>query len=162
MMDYTNLQVLAEVSVTLLGLSGLTAVIGQSRFDQRGVAYRTQLLLYTSSVAFVGSILPLVGIPLLLATIGMAVSMTTMMAWGARYNFGWFQQKVRTSLALLWIFFPPLIVLTLFLWWSIFTMAEQLLLSYELSIGLCLLLATVSFVRLVRSAFVADDVSGID
>jgi hypothetical protein len=104
-MDYTNLQVLAEVSVTLLGLSGLTAVIGQSKFDQRGVAYRTQLLLYTSSVAFVGSFLPLIGIPLILATIGMAASLTILLAWGTRYNLGWFQQKIRASLVLILIFF---------------------------------------------------------
>ena len=120
-MDYTNLQVLAEVSVTLLGLSGLTAVIGQSRFDQRGVAYRTQLLLYCSSVAFVGSILPLVGIPLLLATVAMAVSMTTLTVWIGKNVIGLFQQKVQTSMALAWIFSPAFIMLTLFLWWSIFT-----------------------------------------
>jgi hypothetical protein len=161
-MDYTNLQVLAEVSVTLLGLSGLTAVIGQSKFDQLGVAYRTQVLLYNSSVAFVGSILPLVGIPILLATIGMAVSMTTMTVWGGKNIFGWRQQKFPISLALNWMIFPLYVVLTLFLWWSIFTLAEQLLFIYELSIGLCLLLATVSFVRLVRSAFGNEDTSSID
>jgi hypothetical protein len=159
MMDYTNLQVLAEVSVTLLGFSGITAVIGQSRFDQLGVGYRMQLLLYTSSVAFVGSILPLVGIPILLATIGMAVSMTTLTVWTSRNCFGWSQQKVRASMALILIFFPAGIVLTLLLWWSIFTLAEQLLFIYELSIGSFLLLATVSFVRLVRSVFVAEDMS---
>jgi hypothetical protein len=159
MMDYTNLQVLAEVSVTLLGFSGITAVIGQSRFDQLGVGYRMQLLLYTSSAAFVGSILPLVGIPILLATIGMAVSMTTLTVWTSRNFFGWFQQKVQMSLALVWIFLPLFIILTLYLWWSIFTLAEQLLFIYELSIGSFLLLATVAFVRLVRSVFVAEDMS---
>ena len=158
-MDYTNLQVLAEVSVTLLGLSGLTAVIGQSRFDQLGVAYRTKLLLYTSSVAFIASILPLVGIPILLATIAMAVTMPTLALWSSKNVFGWFQSKIHTSTALNWVFLVSFVVLTLFLWWSIFTRAAQLLLIYELSIGLFLLLATVSFVRLVRSAFANQDVS---
>ena len=161
MMDFTNLQVLAEVSVTLLGLSGLTAVIGQSKFDQLGVAYRTHLLLYNASVAFVASILPLVGIPILLATIAMAVSVTAMTVWGGKSIFGLFQQKVQMSVALACVFYPPFVVLTLFLWWSIFTLAEQSLLVYELSIGLFLLLATVSFVRLVRSAFVAENGSHI-
>ena len=161
-MDYTNLQVLAEVSVTLLGLSGLTAVIGQSKFDQLGVAYRTQTLLYTSSVAFVGSILPLVGVPLMLATIGMAVAVTMLTAWTSVNFFGWRRQKVPMSLVLVWIFYPLFIVTTIFLWWSIFTSADQLPIIYELSIGSSLLLATVCFVRLVRSAFTADDESGPD
>ena len=62
MMDYSNLQVLAEVSVALLGFSGLTIVMGHSGFDQHGLAYRTQAMLYSSSLAFIGSLLPLVGI----------------------------------------------------------------------------------------------------
>jgi hypothetical protein len=162
MMDYTNLQVLAEVSVTLLGLSGLTAVIGHSRFDQLGIAYRTQVLLYASSVAFIGSILPLVGVPILLSAISIAVPMTVLTVWAGKNVFGWFQQKVQTSLALNWIFFPPFIMLTLYLWWSIFTSAEQILVIYKLSIGLFLLLATVSFFRLVKSAFVTKDMSDSD
>jgi hypothetical protein len=52
-MDYSNLQVLAEVSVALLGFSGLTIVMGHSRFDQHGLAYRTQGMLYLSSLAFI-------------------------------------------------------------------------------------------------------------
>ena len=161
-MDYTNLQVLAEVSITLLGFSGLTAILGHSRFDQLGVAYRTQMLLYASSVAFIGSILPLVGVPVLLGAIGMAASMSVLTVWAAKRLFGWSAQKVPTSLALNWIFFPTFIMLTLYLLWSIFTLAEQLLLIYELSIGLYLMLATVSFVRLVRSAFVTTDISNND
>jgi hypothetical protein len=75
-MDYTNLQVLAEVSVTLLGFSGITAIMGYSRFAQKGVKYRMQGLLYGSSLAFIGSILPLVGIPILPAAVGMAASLS--------------------------------------------------------------------------------------
>ena len=161
-MDYTNLEVLAEVSITLLGFSGLTAILGHSRFDPVGVAYRTKMLLYASSVAFIGSILPLVGVPILLGAIGMAASMSVLTIWAGRYVFGWSVQKVQTSLALNWIFFPSFTLLTLYLWWTIFAFAAHLLLIYELSIGLYLLLATVSFVRLVRSAFVTRDMSGND
>ena len=80
-MDYTNLQALAEVSVTLLGFSGLTIVMGHSRFDQHGLAYRTQGMLYNSSLGFIGSLLPLLGIPISLGVIVMAVLMSTLALW---------------------------------------------------------------------------------
>jgi len=80
-MDYTNLQALAEVSVTLLGFSGLTIVMGRSRFDQHGLAYRTQGMLYNSSLGFIGSLLPLLGIPISLGVIVMAVLMSTLALW---------------------------------------------------------------------------------
>ena len=81
-MDYTNLQVLAEVSVTLLGFSGITAIMGYSRFAQQGVTYRMQGLLYASSLAFIGSILPLVGIPILLAAVSIAALGSAVIIWG--------------------------------------------------------------------------------
>ncbi len=159
-MDYTNLQVLAEVSVTLLGFSGLTAVIGYSRFDQRGIEYRTLLLLYASSVAFIGSIMPLVGVPVLFASIGIAVSMLVEMVWAGNRMWGKSVATAKTSPLFIWTLFPMFMISTFALWWSIISLAEKLLLIYELSIGLHLLLATVSFVRLVRSAFVTNGISG--
>jgi hypothetical protein len=134
-MDFTNLQVLAEVSVTLLGFSGLAAVIGHSRFDPRGVEYRTLLLLYTASAAFVGSILPLVGVPILLAAIGFATLGSVLLVWGAKYNFGRSARRVQILSVLVWVFFPLGVMVTLSLWWAVFTLAEQLLLIYQLSIG---------------------------
>ena len=161
-MDYTNLQILAEVSVTLLGFSGLTAVIGHSRFDQRGVAYRTLLLLYCSSLAFVGSILPLVGVPIWLAAISLAASMTLITVWVGRKMLGPSEIKVQTSLVLNLIFYPLGVMVLLFLWWSIISSAEQLLFIYQLSIGFNLVLGAAAFVRLVRSAFVTEVRSGND
>ena len=158
-MDYTNLQVLAEVSVTLLGFSGLTVIIGHSRFDQRGIEYRTLVLLYSSSVAFIGAILTLVGVPILLAAIGIAASMTVLAVWAGMKVWARSAVKVKTSALLNWTIFPTYVILMLLLWWSILISADQLLFIYELSIGLHLLLATVAFVRLVRSAFVTDEES---
>jgi len=159
-MDYSTLKVLAEISVTLLGFSGLTAVIGHSRFDPHGVAYRTLLLLYASSVAFIGSILPLVGVPILLAAIGIAVSMSVNTVWTGRTILGISGATAKTSKLLNWTIFPVYVISTLALWWSIFSTTEEILFFYQLSIGMNLLVATVSFVRLVRSAFVTIDTSG--
>ena len=151
-MDYTNLQVLAEVSVTLLGFSGITAIMGYSRFAQQGVTYRMQGLLYASSLAFIGSILPLVGIPILLAAVSIAALCSAVIIWGAR-SFGRSGREMQLSQAIVWTSFPMAVMVNLYMWWSIFTSAEQLLFAYQLQIGAGLLIATLFFIRLVGSAF---------
>jgi hypothetical protein len=161
-MDYTNLQVLAEVSVTLLGFSGITAIMGYSRFAQQGVTYRMQGLLYSSSLAFIGSILPLVGIPILPAAFGTAASISAAIIWAGKNSFGRSRHEVQPNPALIWTFFPMAIMANLYLWWSIFALAEQLLFAYQLQIGFLLLIATTYFVRLVSSAFGAKETSGND
>ncbi len=156
-MDYDNLQVLAEVSVTLLGFSGITAIMGYSRFDQRGVTYRMQGLLYTSSQALVASILPLVGIPMLPAAIAVAILGTATCIWAGKMQLGGSGNEVRYSPFLLWTFLPAGALVSLSLWWSILFSTEHLLFIYQLSIGFNLLLATTYFIRLVASAFPAND-----
>jgi hypothetical protein len=158
-MDYTNLQVLAEVSVALLGFSGLTIVIGHSRFDQRGVAYRTQGMLYSASLAFIGSLLPLVGIPISLGAIAMAASMSMACVWAGMRAFGISMATVKTSTLLNWIFFPMYVMSTLSLWLSLFVLSEQALLIYKLAIACNLLIAVVFFIRLVISFFGTQEVS---
>jgi hypothetical protein len=158
-MDYTNLQVLAEVSVALLGFSGLTIVIGRSRFDQLGVAYRTQGMLYSASLAFIGSLLPLVGIPISLGAIAMAASMSMACVWAGMRAFGISMATVKTSTLLNWIFFPMYVMSTLSLWLSLFVLSEQALLIYKLAIGCNLLIAVVFFIRLVISFFGTQEVS---
>ncbi len=161
-MDYTNLQVLAEVSVTLLGFSGITAIVGRSRFAQQGVTYRMQGLLYTSSLAFIGSILPLVGIPILPAAIGIAALTSAVIIWAGKNSFGRSRHEIRPNPALVWTVLPMAVMVNLYLWWSILTLAEQLLFVYQLQIGVQLLIATLYFVRLVGSAFGTKDMSGND
>ena len=105
-------------------------------------------------------IMPLVGVPVLFASIGIAVSMLVEMVWAGNRMWGKSVATAKTSLLFIWTLFPIFVISTMALWWSIITLAEKLLLIYELSIGLHLLLATVSFVRLVRSAFVTNGISG--
>ena len=156
-MDYDNMQVLAEVSVTLLGFSGITAIMGYSRFDQRGVTYRMQGLLYTSALALAASILPLVGIPLLHAAIAVAILASATIMWAGKMQLGRSRNEVRPNPFLLWTFLPAGVLVMLSLWWSILISTEYLLLTYQLAIGFNLLLATTYFIRLVASAFPAND-----
>ena len=158
-MDYDNMQVLAEVSVTLLGFSGITAIMGHSRFDQRGVTYRMQGLLYTSSQALVASILPLVRIPILPAAIAVAILGSATCIWAGKMQLGRTRNEVRPNPFLLWTFLPAGALVMLSLWWSILISAEYLLFIYQLSIGFNLILATTYFIRLVASAFPANDSS---
>ena len=157
-MDYTNLQVLAEVSVALLGFSGLTIVMGHSRFDQHGVAYRTQGMLYNSSLAFVGSLLPLVGIPISFGAIAMAALMSMGSVWAGMRILRKSVPPVKTSPLLNWIFFPMYLMSTLSLWMSLFVLSEQALLIYKLAIGCNLLVAVVFFIRLIISFFDTEEV----
>ena len=53
-------------------------------------------------------------------------------------------------------------MVNLYMWWSIFTLAEQLLFAYQLQIGAGLLIATLFFIRLVGSAFDTKGKSGND
>jgi hypothetical protein len=161
-MDYTNLQLLAEVSVALLGFSGITAIVGHSRFAQQGVVYRLQGLLYSSSLALIGSILPSVGIPMLPAAVVIAASNSAALIWAGIKSFGRSRREIQPNPALVATFFPIAGLVNLNLWWSIFSRAEQLLFSYQLQIGVLILLATTYFVRLVSSAFDTKDTSGSD
>ena len=158
-MDYTNLQALAEVSVTLLGFSGLTIVMGHSRFDQYGLAYRTQGMLYNSSLGFIGSLLPLVGIPISFGAIVMAALMSMGSVWAGMRIFGKSVSPVQTSPLLNSIFFPMYLMSTLALWLSLFVLSEQVLFIYKLAIGCNLLVAVVFFIRLVISFFDTEEVS---
>jgi len=159
MTDYSNLQVLAEVSVALLGFSGLTIVMGHSGFDQHGLAYRTQAMLYSSSLAFIGSLLPLVGISISFGAIAMAALMSMGSVWAIMRIFGWSVSQVKTNPLLNWIFFPMYLISTSSLWLSLFVLSEQALLIYKLAIGCNLLVAVIFFIRLVISFFGSEEVS---
>jgi hypothetical protein len=158
-MDYTNLQVLAEVSVALLGFSGLTVVLGHSRFDQAGIKFRTQGLLYTSSLAFIGSLLPLVGVPVSLGATVMAALMSATFMSVLMTLFRADTPTIRVSPFLTWTTLPVYMISTLALWFSIFALPEQLLFIYKLAIGCNLLLAVLYFIRLVTSAFGTNEMS---
>jgi len=158
-MDYSNLQVLAEVSVALLGFSGLTIVMGHSRFDKHGLAYRTQGMLYLSSLAFIGSLLPLIGISIFFGAIAMATLMSMGSVWAGMRIFGWSVSPVKTNLLLNWIFFPMYVMSTSSLWLSLSVLSEQALLIYKLAIGCNLLVAVVFFIRLVISFFGSEETS---
>ncbi len=156
------MQVLAEVSVTLLGFSGITAVMGHSRFDQRGVAYRMQGLLYTSSLALVGSVLPLVGVPILPAAISIAALSSAGHIWAGKILLGRSKQQIQFHPVLLWTFLPIGVIATLPPWWVILTLSEQLLVIYQLLIGYYMLTATTYFGQVVGSAFGSKDTPGKD
>ena len=158
-MDYSNLQVLAEVSVALLGFSGLTIVMGHSRFDQHGLAYRTQAMLYSSSLAFIGSLLPLVGISITFGAITMAALMSMGIVWAGMKILGWSVSLVKTNPLLNWMFFPVYLMSTLSLWLSLFVLSEHALLIYKLAIGCNLLVAVIFFIRLIISFFDSEEVS---
>ena len=161
-MDYTNLHVLAEVSVALLGFSGITAIVGHSRFAQQGVIYRMRGLLYSSSLAFISSILPIIGIPILAAAVVIAALNSAAIIWAGALSFGRSRKEVQPHPVLVLIFFPIAILVNLYLWWSTITLAKQLLFAYQLQVGVLLLLATVYFVRLVSSAFGTKNTFGED
>ncbi len=150
-MDYPNLDVLAEVSVALLGFSGLTVVIGHSRFHQLGVVYRMRGLLYASSIAFVGSILPLVGIPLSASVLLLAIAMSFLGVFVGRASFGRQASSIQPSPVLLWTFYPTLLLLTIALWLSPLLMPESNFVVFRFAIGFNLVLSVAYFVRLILS-----------
>jgi hypothetical protein len=159
-MDYLNLDVLAEVSVALLGFSGLTIVLGRSRFHQLGVAFRIRGLLYASSSAFVGCILPLVGIPLTVSVLVLALAMSYLSVWSGRVAFGRQASSFQPNLILVWALWPPFVLLTLALWLSPLLTPESNFAVFKFAIGGNLLLAVVYFVRLILSVATTETPTG--
>ena len=159
-MDYPNLDVLAEVSVALLGFSGLTIVLGHTRFHHLGVAFRTRGLLYTSSSAFVGCILPLVGIPLPASVFLLALAMSFLSVWSGRATFGRQASSFQPHLILSWTLWPPFVLLTLALWLSPLLTPESNFAVFRFAIGGNLLLAVVYFVRLILSVTTEETSTG--
>jgi hypothetical protein len=159
-MDYSNLEILAEVSVALLGFSGLTIVLGRSRFNQHGVSFRIRGLLFTSSAAFVGSTMPLVGMPLLASILLLALTMSIMSVWSGRETFGRQSSSIQTNPILFWALYPPYVLSMLALWLSPLLMPESNFAVLKFAIGLNLLLAVTYFVRLILSMPTDETSSG--
>jgi hypothetical protein len=159
-MEYPSLEALAEVSVALLGFSGLSIVLGRSRFNPIGVAFRTQDLLFSSSTAFVGCIMPLVGIPLLASILSLAVAMSVFSVWAVRWNLGRQASSIQVNPILLWALFPPFVLSTLSLWLSPLLVPESNFAVFKVAIGMNLFLAVAYFVRLILSISTDETSSG--
>ena len=159
-MDYPNLDVLAEVSVALLGFSGLAVVLGHSRFHQLGVAQRTQGLLYTSSTAFLGCILLLVGLPLPASVLVLALAMSFMSVWSGTKIFGRQARLIQPNLILVCALYPPFVILTFALWLSPLLAPESNFVVFKFAIGMNLLMAVVYFLRLILSVATEETSTG--
>ena len=67
-----NIEVLgqfAEVSIAMLGFSGITSAFDRIYKRQKNLSVRTMGLLFTSGIAFFASITPIVGLPSVVASI---------------------------------------------------------------------------------------------
>jgi len=79
-----NLEVLglfAEVSIAMLGFSGITLAFGRIYKRQKSLSVRTMGLLVTSGIAFLASITPIVGLPSVVASIILILLVGVSASW---------------------------------------------------------------------------------
>jgi hypothetical protein len=160
-MEYSNLDVLAEASIALLGFSGLTIVLGRTRFHPLGATFRIRGLLFTSSSAFVGCIMPLVGIPLTASIFVLALVMSFTSVWAGKAIFGRQASSIQINPILYWTFMPPFVLLALALWLSPLLTPEWNFAVFKFAIGGNLLMAVVYFVRLILSVTTEETSTGV-
>ena len=160
-MDYSSIEVLAEISVGLVGFSGLTVVVGRSHFRHLGVAYRIRGLLYTSSTALLACIAILVNVPLPAASYALGFAILGTLIWSGlslRKN----KEGVRTNPFLTWSLSPLSVLVFVALILAPWRWPQQNLAIYEAAIGFSLLVSLIYFIRLVVSTSSDGDANADD
>lgn len=148
-MEPGSFEIFAELSVTMLGFSGITAVLGGSQLDSPFIIVRIKGLLFCAGVAGVASIMPLAGLTLEHSAYLFELLLLSLMAW----NFLGFR-SISSHRASLPIFIPLIALLlssSIFLGYQLYFEASNLTSAYAFGISACLLCAGSYFIRVVLS-----------
>jgi hypothetical protein len=145
--QFSTLELLAELSIAILGFAGLTAVFGHSKFDASSVTVRIRGLILSAGLAFAASVIPLIGVSLILSAAILLVATFATWYWMLKaINEGKFIHNP-------WITWPTsLIGIGCAIWLCYALMSNSEILSaYVAFTGYQLLLATAFYIRLVLS-----------
>ena len=162
MFETGRFEILAELSVALLGFSGLMIAFGHSRFREVSAAARIRSLVYTTSAALVASLLPLLNLYLPISAVLLVAMLTAHLIWGCRvFLFG--EKPVSTNLALVWFFMLANVPVIAWLAISLLNQGASLGAAYVTGIGYFLLASIFNFGRFVLYSLpTTDAVAGVD
>jgi hypothetical protein len=147
-----DLELLAELSVAILGFSGITVVLGHSKFDALSASTRIQGLILSSGIALILSLLPTIGLNLALSSV-LAIALTlsfAMWAVGMIYR-GNFKANIWLTL----FFFGVGGACCTWLTYVLIVDRSNLIHPYIALVGFTLLQATVFYIRVVLSISMA-------
>jgi len=145
-----SLNLLAEISIALLGFSGLMVALGRSSFPEAGIYYRVAGLLGSASIALLASLLPIVNVPFSIAAWFVVLVSASFLSWsfvpfvvqgtatGSNYALAWFNILLGA-------------VITIWLLLSLIPLTGKAEFAYVGLIGFYLFLGSVFFIRLVLS-----------
>jgi hypothetical protein len=144
----TILEVLAELSVAILGFSGITVVLGHSKFDALSAGTRIQGLILSSGIALILSVLPIIGLHLAISSV-LAIVLTLSFAFWAIWTIyrGMFKANV-------WLTVFAVGVGAACCIWLAYVLAVgrgNLIDPYIALVGFTLLQAAVFYIRVVLS-----------
>ena len=91
-MDLSTLEIFAELSIGLIGFSGVVSALGKSRLQIEERTIRIRALLFYSAASFFGSLLPIVADSfefdfsnvLLVSTTALVLAISSILIWVAR------------------------------------------------------------------------------
>lgn len=144
---FTILPVFAQIAVATLGFSGITATFVYMVSDRKFVSVRTKGLLYTSSIALVGSMAPLAAIPAQIVSIALVIAVTICSGLCLYFNVN--IGGHRNNRALVWFVNLTLLAAAFWLAWACAFHPEHMMKQYLVLILLLLIAATVLFVRVI-------------
>ena len=145
-----QLGLLADLSIALLGFSGIVVSLGSTNFSEEGYSKRIAALLWGSLVAFIGSILPILNVPIVVASMLLISLSTLLLAWATRtFVLGGNLQRTDTIAPLLFGLLTPAIVVAAWLAYCVVFDRSMLEYAYLSVVGCWLIVAASTFVRLV-------------
>ena len=157
-----QLELLAELSIALLGFSGIVVSLGRTNFSEEGYSKRIAALLWGSLVTFLGSILPILNVPILVASFVLITMSTLLLAWATRsFVLAGNLERTDTIVPLLFGLLTPAVVVTVWLAYCLVFDRNKLEYGYLSVVGCWLIVAASTFVRLVLALDLmkrADDI----
>ena len=146
-MDIQNFEIFAELSVAILGFSGLAAVLGDSGSNHAYVAARVHGLLVRACIAAISSILPLTGLNIVYCSMIFIVLLIAAQGWAI---FGLMRQKsARPSWVIFFTSLLAMLVGVVVMAYGIIEAPVTLVYGYVYSICVVLFSAGLFFVRMV-------------
>ena len=145
-MEPDAFEIFAEVSVAILGFSGMVAVIGDSNNTSPFIAARIRGLLLTSGSAAVSALAPLTGLTLTYCSILLIVIILASQLWGVWLMM---QQAAKPSWTIFFVSLVAMLSAVIWLTYGLVVDPGVLIFGYVFAVSVLLLMSGLFFARMV-------------
>ena len=150
-----SFEILAEVSIALLGFSGIAAVLGGSRAQTRFIAPRIQGLLWTAGIAALCSTAPLAGVDLTLCSILYVVLAICSQYWAITNLMR--HPSANASWTIYTFALSGIVAAVGYLCYALIIEPSLLVSAYKYAIYVMMVIAGIFFVRMAITVSSADE-----